>query len=130
MLNACKARLPLYTARHDAALKVLQKELGKLKLDMQEELRVDQTSDPTAHGSNYRPDVVAKLKRGRGSEYVIVDLKCPFPVPGFVHARDTANLRKYEALRADHERAAGKASLFTLVIPTLGPVPSTAADPL
>jgi len=129
VLNACEARLPLYTARHDAALKVLQKELGKLKLDMQE-LRIDQTSDPTAHGSNYRPDVIAKLKRGRGSEYVIADLKCPFPVPGFVHDRDTANLQKYEALRADHEQATGKASLFTLVIPTLGPVPSMAADPL
>ena len=134
VLNGCPTRLNYYSERHDAVLKVLTCELSQGRPgDCSLELRVDQAPNAEVVRTNQRPDIIQKLALRGGTPHVtnLVDLKCPFPQADFLSTVDSANLTKYEHIRAAYQQqTAGRVNLRTLIIPSVGPVPVSVKDVL
>ena len=130
--NACTSRLHIYGDRHNAALEVLARSLREsYKSSPSLSVRIDQAPSAEISSSNLRPDIIVELPAStrtgeQARKFVLADLKCPFPTPGFVQATDLRNQAKYEDIRRAHaEQVApdGTASLHTLILPSVGPIP-------
>jgi hypothetical protein len=135
VLNGCEKRLPIYTRRHNAGLKVLVKELRKTHPTA--EIRVDTTLPREVSSSILRPDIVILFPAPRSSRFkyaraMIVDFKVPFPKLGIYESKHAANVQKYQPL-ADEIAAhteSGTCPIFTLSIMSVGPNHASAVETL
>ena len=130
-LSNCQPRMPLIKARHDAAHDVLSAALRvRFPAGGGYQHRSDIIPDPSISSSTLRPDETVYLQGTTTDTAYIIDMKCPFPAPGFVDTTHDNNAAHYARLALDYTAKGMPCSVHTVIIPCVGPTPRCTFDTL